>query len=66
MPWVALLVYERSDQGLGRSVHGFAAFLGWLHFMKVCFSFQVTLGPMVLLVEEMVRDACIQILPAES
>ena len=78
MPWVALLVLKLGDEGLYFVVHGFAASLGWLHFMKVCFSFQarahlfylptpyffipppipslqVTLGPMVLLVQEMVR-----------
>tara|TARA_B100000768_G_C10974848_1_gene247293 strand:+ start:168 stop:326 length:159 start_codon:yes stop_codon:yes gene_type:complete len=40
MPWVALLVLKLGDEGLYFVVHGFAASLGWLHFMKVCFSFQ--------------------------
>ena len=58
MPWVALLVKELSDEGLYYVVHGFAASLGWLHFMRVCFSFQVsiyTVGKVLICV----GDACV-------
>ena len=55
LPWVGYGV-RTIDDGLYRAVLGIAAFWGWIHFMKVSFSFNQNLGPMVLTVEEMLKS----------
>jgi len=55
LPWVGWGV-RTIDDGIYRTVLGLAAFMGWIHFMKVSFSFNQNLGPMVLTVEEMLKS----------